>query len=397
LNSGFGNKGTVPTDNKSSAVSKYKNATAQLAPQNLIPTNPTMAAAINQEVLAAIKNIDPQNIVGIVKKSLDAMLALKTINSVSSSGGLNSMISGALGGALQQLSSNVGLENALNQLNTILPTISSSLSSSMISNLNTALNSMISSTSVGILSANSVNAAQSLANIINSASNVNSLVNTAANIGGSLLGLSVDSLASQIVNLATNQSLLQTLNINGQNISMTISPSTANIQGTLSNIPSLTGLEGVNIASSLITPTALSLITSGPSQLLNILNTLSSSIVDSGLSTVLGAPLSGLLSRVNILLPDIAANITNTLAVHVPKTTLNPQIMNNVMQQATKVLALGQMAHDISSIFTNTPAEHAQDIANSLATQVSTMTAGTNLSISIPGVGTVSVTNQGSN
>ena len=382
--------------NETKATKKRKN------PKPQDPTNPTVAAAeAGKSILEAIKSIDPNNIADAVKKSLDSMIMLKMMSSLTSPAGIANMASGALGQALQQIAGQVGLGGVLNQLNSIMPQLSGLINSSTQSILSNAMNSMLSSTPIGALSSASVSAANSLANTISTAvasQSPETMAATAGQIGGSQLNMDPASLASKIMTMAAGDKYTYIEVVNGSTITHTVEILNTDFQKTLNTIPSLSGTEHVDIASNAVAtavPQLQSLLNTGlaAANFASFLNNFTSNIANAGMKAILGTDINGILSNVSTLLPNIAGNITGTLSSHLPKTALDLGKMKAGMQQMSKVLALGRMAFNIAKMFGSNPAELIGKLADSLASAVSGLPLGGQLSV-VSADGGVKVTSQ---
>lgn len=377
-----------PNNNANDTAKKHKNKNASEQQQT---TNPTSASQDPKKaILDAIKGADPQNVVGAVKKALDAMITLKMIDSLTSPAGISSIASGALGQALQSLASQAGLGNMLTLMNIVSSQAQGLLGSTGSKILGDAMTGMISGTPVGILTPASMSAATSMSSTIAAAqasSSVTQIAQTAAAIGGPLLGVDPQSLAGTIAAAASGSIINKVTNVNGTNInaSITVGPQ---LTKDIGNIPSFTGMEAVNIAQTSAASIATNLqnsITStlGISSLSGLSSVLSnglsgsqtpalagaiagalngsiSDIADQGLQSVLGSNLSGMLSNAQSLIPNIAGGLQSALNVHTPLTNLNSGTMNKVLNEATKVTGLGKMIGKISSIFGKSSSESDQ-------------------------------------
>lgn len=386
LNANIGNQGTVPSDTSDNAQKRAQMVISQQYPSNMSANNPTSASASSEQyVLQAIKSVDPSNVVGVVRKALDAMILLRTMSSVSSTGGIAQMVSGGLTGALQSLSGTIGMSSVLNQLNAISPTLSAP--SQYL--LNEAIGGMLSGTGTGALSSASVSAASALSSAISAAVSSNSvaaIANTAATIGGPLLGLQVSSLAQTIASLPVGQSTTQTLNTGSATVQTVISILDSTVADQLATIPALTGSENVEIANNLVSSILFEIRQLGLAQLSAIILSAQASATDQGLQKILGTTLSGILGSVGTLIPNIAPAISTVLPEHVPRTVLNQSTMQTMLQNATKVMSLGRMAFNIANMFGSTMSEQAQSVAGSLASAVSSMPVGASLTSIISGV-----------
>ena len=398
VNSGVGTETREGLDDKDNAVKRAKAKKAKKNTKNTQPDNPTAASqpkdkSIHDASLAA----DPKNIVGSVQKALQAMIALKMMDQLTSPGGVSNMVSGALGNALQNVASQLGLSNVLKALSSEMPDIVQPLNSSGISILNQAITSMINGTSIGALSSSSILSSQNIINALTEAS-TGSNITTIANIGGPALGLDADTLASKIAQAAIGEIIVTLTNINGVNVESTVNVS-ASIQNAVGNIPILNGTEAVNIALGEV-PNLIASITSminnnNISQLGPLINATTNKIVDMGLQAILGSGINDMLSNVQNILPNLAGNILGTMSSHLPKTVLDQTKIKNVMNQATKVMGLGQMAFKIANIFNASLSEQDQSLNDALANQVSSMIKGSVLSIVSASGSTIIVTNKG--
>ena len=396
------NKEKDPTDTKASAPKKAKDTKTQKNPSQQKPENPTAAAAdAGKTILDAIKSVDPGNIGDIVKKSLDAMIMLKMISSVTSPAGIANMVSGALGSALQNIAGQVGLGPILGQLNSIMPQLSTMLSPAMTNSLNHAMTSMISGEGVGALSLSSVASAASLASSVAAGGSPTAVASLAGTIGGAALGVDPNTLASKILTMSQGQTYTYVEVINGINVQHKVEILNTNFQTTLNTIPSLSGDEHVNIASSVAssaTSQLQSMMQTGMSAagFASFLNGVSSDIANQGMKAILGTDLNGILGNVSKILPNIAGNITGALSSHVPKTALDPSKIQNTMKQASKVLALGRTAFNIAKMFSANPAEMIGNLAGALGPAVAALAQGASLSTHSPdGSAKITSTNQG--
>ena len=376
-------QGGATTTNKNGS-SKPKNKSRDDQKKVLDHDSPTITGEqLGKQVHDAIMSADPNGLSAVLKNAVKAISMLKMLDNLTSPAGLSSMMSGALGSALQNIAGQIGIGNVLGALNSVMPALSGSLPTSMLDSLNSAINGMITNTPVGALTADVAAAAASVQGAISSVAqatasgNVASAINAVATIGGPAFTLIPGTLASTIALTPPGQPINTVITNN--NVSSAVSIITTTPTTTGPSIPTLAGDEHINIATAAASSitndlTSLLNITNGvpnlsnftPAAVTNLLNNAMSNIVDQGLQTLLGSSVGNMLNNVTQLLPNIAGNILHTKNI-LPKTVLNPGSMISALQQSTKNLALSRLAFNISkTIFNKSNAESDSDLANNL-------------------------------
>ena len=377
-------------------------------PKTLKSTNPTMASAPMMEVLDAVKQADPKNIVGAVKKALDAMMMLKQISKLTSPAGIIGMASGAMGGAFQEIAGAFGMQGALGMFNQCMPDMMNILPPSQISALNSGLVGMINQQAVGFLHPDIVNAAMTTQSVIAAATNsdvVNDIIMAAATIGGPSLGLDPTTLAGRIATAVVGSTIVEYEYINGVQVKHELFVQYSNIQDQLGNIPSLTGTEHVVIPMQYQSPMAQDIATmirnvggiAGVTAplLSNLISNSVANLADQGLSKILGSGIDGLLGNVTSLLPNIAGNITGVISsLNLPNMVINSGNITKAMQETTKILAIGKMSFKIADMFGAAMPEEVTAIKDALGAAVSVAAAGSQLNALVNGVN-VRSTNMG--
>jgi len=398
--------GRASTSKINPNASSVDNAQKNKKDQGLDQSHPTAGSqdpsqAIHDAILAA----DPSATAAIfLKKALQSMVMLRMMDKLTSPAGILSMASGGLGGALQGLAGQVGLGSMMGALNSVMPALSVSglLNSSATNALHAGMIGMMNNVAVGALAASEVAAATNHATNISNAMQAivagsPDAVDAVAQFGGPAFGLQPGSLASKIALIGPSGYVRTSSNIRGVTINTVIqtSPNPHPTQ----NIPVLTGIEHVEIATAAVSNIAgtlsnvlgvnsgvgqalgsISDVTAGisnlagsfsniasfgPSSLAGVVNGGIAGIVDGGLNKILGFPMSGLLGNVTKLLPQIGGNITGSISAF-PKSSLSAGKMNTVMQNATKAMALSKSAHNVAqNIFGQSRAEHIVDAITS--------------------------------
>ena len=103
---------------------------------------------------------DPQNSTGAITQSLQSMMMLVSIDTLTSPGGVNSIVGGGLGG-LQSLASTFGVQQVLSALSTATSTGATTTPQSTKTILNTGITGLLTNSPVGALSVSQVNLAES--------------------------------------------------------------------------------------------------------------------------------------------------------------------------------------------------------------------------------------------
>jgi hypothetical protein len=322
---------------------------------------------------------------------------LKMLDNLTSPAGLTSMMSGALGSALQNLAGQIGLGPMLNALNSIMPALSGSLPTSMLKALNSGVNAMITGIPVGALSVESKISAASVQGAITSVTNsvangdISSAMNTVSTLGGSAFTLTPGTLSATIATTMPGVPVNSTITTNGASVSVSLTTVPSTTSGP--DIPSLAGNEHIMISNATAATiandmsTLLNIQNGIPnlknftaSAVTNLLNNAMSNIVDQGLQLLLGSSIGNMLNNVTKLLPNIAGNILNTQNI-LPKTVLNAGSLTSALQQSTKNLALSRLSFNIAkSIFNKSNAESDSDMSHNLgqlAAQRAAETGGT--------------------
>lgn len=384
-----------PKDTSNNAQSLAKTVKTNNNPSFAAPTNPTAASQPAGEILTVVKAADPSNLGGVVVKALDAMIMLKMMSSLTSPSGTSNMLTGALGSALQQYAGQVGLVAALSSINAAMPIIAPQLSLNNSIVLNNAINSMITGVAVGALATTAVATATALSGTITSAVASNNpalIAGVAGTIGGPALGVAPNTLASQIVGAAVGSTIATTAVIAGATIGTNILINSNAIQSQLSTVPSLTGMEPINIATAAASGIVTGLSTLGAIALPSLMAAAQSNIITAGLTTLFGVGLSGLMGVASTVIPNIASSITSALSSHTPLTALNPGLMTTALQNSVRALALGQLALNIANIFTPHTSEQAVTVSLSLGTATASMPIGTTLTSTLATGVTISTT-----
>jgi hypothetical protein len=404
-NSSIATAKTNSIDPKANAVARAKEIKDKQSAAGGASQKTDDPSAVSQDMSKNIHDAamaaNPQALGNVLQKALQSMVMLKMMDKLTSPAGILSMATGGLGGALQGLAGGIGLSPMMGALNSVMPQLSTSglLTGSATDALHGGMMGMLNNTPVGALAAHEIAAAAStvstIAGAMNAIStgNIGGAIDAVASFGGPAFGLQPGSLAAKIALVGPSGTFSTRTNVGGVNVitSITTSP----IPHLTNNIPVLNGAEHVAIAAlavSDITGTlsnvlgvgnpigaalgSVSDITSGVANLSGAFSNISNfthgslagvvnggiaNIVDGGLNKILGAPLSGLIGNVSKLLPSIGPNITNSISKFGP-TGMNLGKMQNVMQNATKAMALSKAAHNVAqNIFGQARAEAIAD------------------------------------
>jgi hypothetical protein len=382
-NPGVGPPQNKADDSKKGAHDRAKDDKKQANPKPMDPNNPTVASTDGKKtILDAIKQVDPGNVSGFIKKALDAMMMIRSIDAASGMGGGGSLAGGGSSGAttsaaigkglidaaqLLQTAQQLGLKRVLDALNAIMPALIPLLDDDSIQMLDEAILAIITNTNVGVLSPLSMQSATATAQAIAqvqslSASSTNeqlvSAVLVAATIGGSSLNIDANSLASMILQAAVGQTISTIQTLNGKIIETRVIINSTYIQDQLSNIPSFTGMEQQTIATTVAADVATqlaNLITTNTLTAQNFLDTLTNAqakIQSLGLKNALGGvDINSILGNIQQLISQFAGNIQDSQQDHQPRARLDT--VTKALQNHSKILALIKKKIDISDIFQN--------------------------------------------
>jgi hypothetical protein len=380
-NKGVGpSENAVPDSNKG-GMNRATDDKKEANPKPMDPNNPTVASTDGKKkILDAIKQVDPGNISGFIKKAVDAMMMIRSIDNASGMGGGGGGSSGgaspgtaaaALGkglidaSLLLEAAERLGLKAILDALNAIMPELIPLLTDDEIYILDQAILSVITSTNVGVLSPLEVENANATAAAI---AGVNSLSETSSNeqllaglltatttIGGPTLGIDPNSLAYLILTSAVGSVFTRDVQINGRRVVITVRVDSSYIRDQLESIPTFTGLEQQEIAAEeavIITSDLVDEITRGvltAQSFLNILRGSQARIQDASMMKALGTNMAGLLGMAQQLISQFAGNINDSKEDHQPRGRL--ETVSDALQQHTKVLSLIKKKLDVSEIF----------------------------------------------
>jgi len=401
--------GQANTSQINKDASATKNAQDNKKKQGLDQSHPTAASqAPNQPIHEATMAADPNATAAIfLKKAMQSMVMLRMMDKLTSPAGILSMASGGLGGALQGLAGGVGLGSMMGALNGVMPNLAVSglLTTSATNALHTGMMGMLNNVSVGALAASEVAAAASTVSTISgamsaiSSGNIGGAIDAVAQFGGASFGLQPGSLAAKIALIGPSGYVNTTSVIKGITINTVVQ--TSPIPHPTQNIPILAGAEHVAIATAAVssitgdlsnvlgiqsnigqTLGSISNVTAGVSNLAGAFSNISSfthtslagvvnggiaGVVDGGLSKILGFPMSGLLSNVTSLIPQIGGSITSSLSnLSSAGATVGNLITG--LTNATKALSLSKAAHNVAqNIFGQARAEQVVDAINATA------------------------------
>lgn len=380
-NPGVGPPDNKADDSKKGAHDRAKDDKKQANPKPMDPNNPTVASTDGKKpILDAIKQVDPGNVSGFIKKALDAMMMIRSIDAASGMGGGGSLSGGGSSGAttsaaigkgmidaaqLLHTAQQLGLKRVLDALNAIMPALIPLLDDDSIAMLDEAILAIITGTNVGVLSPLSVQASNATAEAIASVQSLTATstpsqlvqgVIAAATIGGSSLNLDPNSVAAMILQAAVGHTITTIQVLNGKIIETRIIINSTYIQDQLAAIPSFTGTEQQDIATtvSVDVATALSnLITTNTltaPNFLGILTNAQAKIQSLGLKNALGgADLNSILGNIQQLIAQFAGNINDSEQNHQPRGRLDT--ITETLQKHSKILALIKKKIDISDIF----------------------------------------------
>lgn len=401
---------TSEVSKDASAVTKSKSVKKDQSGGKLDPDHPSAVSQdMSLNILDAEMAANPGALGHVLQKALSSMIMLKMMDKATSPAGILSMASGGMGGALQGLASGVGISSMLGALNKVMPALSSSpiLNNTGKDTLHHGMMGMIDNVAVGALAASEIASAMSSASTISEAmtaihSGASDAIDAVAHFGGPAFGLVPGSLASKIALIGPSGRIDTSVDVRGTRVNATIITSPA--PHLTQNIPKLTGMEHVEIATvavSTITGTlsdalgvnnavgktlgTVSDITSGVADLAGVFNKISSftpaslggvvnggieGVIDGGLTKILGFPMSGLLSNVSSLLPNIGGSITSALS----GLGIAGADMGNLttgLSNATKALSLSKAAHNVAqNIFGEARAESVANAVGSLSNVV---------------------------
>src|SRR5208337_3782926 len=355
------NQGALGSQNNAQKIAK--GVKQQNNPQFIQPSNPTVASAGPMNILLAIQSIDSNNTSGPIPKSLNAMITLNQLASMTSPGGVASAAAGALGSALQQVAGALGTSNALGAASAMSQNVSNSTVSSVI---NQAVTALLTNSGAGVLSDGSV---QEVNNLVSAFASINNAGPTSVSSGGSL--------ASMIAGAASGSSFNINVQANGATINQTI---TINQNGpTQGQTPTYAGNEQLTIATAMAGQTAnviTSSIQSGnTSQLIGLVESLIDSILAQAQQATTGANTSNILSQIGKTLPNVASTITNMVGQLV-NTMNNAGAIQTLQQDASMALSIAQIAWNTSNMFQGTEAEQAAGVAAAAVQSVAGQAVG---------------------
>lgn len=373
--SSFGNQQNLGAQgSQDNAQKRAKAVKAQNNPQWLQPTNATVASATPQNILTAMKSIDPSNKSGPIPKSLDAMIQLNQLAASTSPGGAASAAAGALGQAMQIAAEVVGMSSVMSATGALAAGVSNSTVSAVI---NQALIGLLSNTNVGALSDDAVAAANATA----------SLIGTVA--GGAAPGTPI---AALIANAAPGSSFNLTVAVPGggtvqQTITVTGSPPGV---GPTAN---LTGQELLTISTQMAGTTANVITTAiqsgNTAQLIGLVESLIDGIALQNQMNIAnnaaaaaggggggGNPLQSMFSIIPQMAPVIQAMVSG-----LANTLNNPQFITQLQTDAARTLSIGKIAWNIGNMFQGTEAEQAAGVAAAAATSVGSQAVGSSSTV----------------
>jgi hypothetical protein len=377
-NPGVGPPQNDKPDSSKGAHDRAKDDKKQANPKPMDPNNPTVASTDGSKpILDAIKQVDPGNISGFIKKALDAMMMIRSIDGASGGGGggggggsSGGTVAAAMGKGMLDASKllaaaqSLGLKRILDALNAIMPTLIPLLDDEDINVLMQAIQAIITNTNVGVLSPIALQTSQATAaaiasvNSIDSASTTEDIVDatlTVASIGGSTLNIDVNSLAYMLMTAAVGTTIIETLQLNGAVVVTTVRLDSSYIQDQLANIPSFTGTEQQDIAtdeSATIANQLVTLITQNAltaAAFLDILRNTQANVQNKSLQNVLGTDLNGIMSQLMQLISQFAGNIQDSEQDHQPRGRL--ETVTEALQKHSKILGLIKKKLDVSDIF----------------------------------------------
>lgn len=379
--------------------------------------DPDHPSAVSQDqsmsILDAGMAANPEALGNVLQKAMQSMVMLKMMDKLSSPAGLLSMASGGMGGALQGLASKVGVGGMLGALNGVMPGFAALnvLNSSVTETMHNGMMGMMNNVGVGALATHEITKAVSSASTIagamgaiKSASGIDA-IDAVAHFGGPAFGLKPGSLASRIALIGPNQTIKTTSIHNGVRINTTIK--TSPHPHATSNIPILTGMEHIEIATAAVSDISgalssglgintaigsalgsVSNVTAGLSNISSAFNKISSfspsslsgvvsgglaGVASGGLEKLLGVPMSGLMGAASKLLPAIGGNLTSSLS-SLASGGADVGNLTAGLTNATKALSLSKAAHNVASnIFGEARAEsvaNAVDSTSKLAAAV---------------------------
>ena len=350
---------------------RAKNTKAQANPQWLQPNNATVASASPMNILLAIQSVDPQNNSGPIPKSLTAMIQLNQLASATSVGGAMAAASGALGSALQTVSSAVGVVKALGAVSAMSSGVSNSTVSTVI---NQATTGLLTNTGVGVFSNTYVQEAAGLSSAFSSIASGDPISVMTAQTG----------LSQIIASTPVGNSFSTRLVIDGVPINQTITVNQGGPPAT-PNVPIYTGNEMIDIATGAAEQTAntiLSSIGSGnTASMIGMVEALINSIQAQGKQATTGSSSSNILQNMFSIIPQIAPTILN-MVTELTNSLNNPTNINTLQQDAAMALSIAKQAWNISHMFDGTEAEQAAGVAISHAQSISQLATGTTQTLS---------------
>lgn len=376
-NPGIGPPQNDKPDSSKGAHDRAKDDKKQANPKPMDPNNPTVASTDGSKpILDAIKQVDPGNVSGFIKKALDAMMMIRSIDGASGGGGGGSggssggTVAAAMGKGMLDASKllaaaqSLGLKRVLDALNLIMPELIPLLDDDDISVLMQAIHAIITNTNVGVLAPlalqSSQATAQAIANVnsLSATSSVSDIVDatmTVASIGGPTLNMDVNSLAYMLMTAAVGTVLTQTLRLNGSVVTTTVRIDSSYIQDQLASVPSFTGTEqqdiatdeSVTVANQLVTLISQNALTA--SAFLDILRNTQANVQSKSLKNAIGTDLNGILGQLMQLISQFAGNIQDSEQDHQPRGRL--ETVTEALQKHSKILGLIKKKLDVADIF----------------------------------------------
>jgi hypothetical protein len=345
---------------QSNAQKKAKDNSDSKAPANQQSTNPTVASQPAGSILQAIKAADPNNTSGAVKKALDAMISLTMMSRLATPAGISGIMSGALNGALTNIANQIGLGPVLQLMNNVMPGMSSQLNSFLNSAVNQAVNGLLANTKTGVLSTQAATTA------------------TAA-VGGATIGLDPTSLAALVAVSPAGTTLNVQITVDGVTCNVQVYVTTNDIQLSLQNVPSFTGVEHIDLANATADTMAADILyliqqSNGvnnvtPAAMANIINNHNTNIQSQGLQMLIGFGINSLLGNLNTILGPQMGGLIGGLLGGLGRSYLNPGVVNTSMQNASRVIGIARQIYNIANMFGSTQSEQVQNSAHAAAVQ----------------------------
>lgn len=381
-NPGIGPPDNAVPDSDKGGHDRAKDDKKQANPKPMDPNNPTVASTDNsKKILDSIKQVDPGNVAGFIKKAVDAMMQIRAIDGASGGGGGGAggmagggapaaTTSAAMGKGMLDVAKllataeKLGLKAILDALNSIMPALIPLLGDDDIVILDQAILAIITDTNVGVLSPLSLQTAQATADaiasvqLLNASSTAQDIINAveiAATIGGPTLGVDPNSLANAIITSAIGTTIQQTLQLNNRVILLSVIINSSYISDQLANIPTFTGLEqqtiatneAVNVTDGLYNLIVNNMLTA--QGFLDILRQTQLNIQSASLKNAIGTDIAGIMGQIQSLISQFAGNIQDSEQDHQPRARL--ETVTEALQKHSKILALIKKKLDVSDIF----------------------------------------------